>query len=268
MVTRERTENSIYYLTLLIAIYFPHPFPDTFKPTRSMEMEISVLVGIMKIQRLGIIILLFESFIGMQIYGIMNEKGGGVMAQKVIEWLNINQGFVMVLLTQVYVLATIIIVFFNSLSIRELKITREAETRPYVLGQFASFSDYINQLDFQLRNSGKTAAKIEEILITPALPISEHAGNIQCVKGLIIAPNQTFNIQLIGEVSSLLENTYSVHIKYQGLGMKKKYTEDYSIPLKAYSLLGHTYVTQPFTSGDSNALRNIASVLSSMNKRI
>ena len=186
----------------------------------------------------------------------------------ILLWINNNQGFVMVLLTLIYVLATIIIVIFNSKSIREFRITREAETRPYVLGQFTSFSDYINQLDFQLRNYGKTAAKIEDISITPALPISERAGDIQCVKGLIIAPNQTFNIQLIGELSSLLENTFSVHIKYKGLGMKKTYTEDYSIPLKAYSLLGHTYVTRPFSKGDSDALRNIASILSSMNKRL
>ena len=50
-----------------------------------------------------------------------------------IHWLNNNQGFVMCLLTFVYVVATIVIVYYNKKSIKEMIKTREEDNRPYVL---------------------------------------------------------------------------------------------------------------------------------------
>ncbi len=190
------------------------------------------------------------------------------MLQKVVEWININQGLAMVILTFVYVIATIIIVIFNSKSIRELRITRENEMRPYVFGQFTMFSDYINQADFQIRNSGKTGALIKAISIIPDLPISKDSDGISSLAGFVVAPNQVFNIMLKGLLKDIMDNMYTIHIEYQSLGIKQLYVEDYKIPLNAYSLVGHSYVSQDKHSDEANALRNIASILSSMNKRL
>ena len=50
-----------------------------------------------------------------------------------IDWLNSNQGFVMSILTLVYVLATIIIVIYNRKAIQELQKTREEESIIFVV---------------------------------------------------------------------------------------------------------------------------------------
>ena len=47
-----------------------------------------------------------------------------------INWLNSNQGFVMCLLTLVYVLATVVIVIMNKLSINEMRKSRLEDNRP------------------------------------------------------------------------------------------------------------------------------------------
>lgn len=49
-----------------------------------------------------------------------------------IHWLNNNQWFVMCLLTFVYVVATIVIVYYNKKSIKEMIKIREEDNRPYV----------------------------------------------------------------------------------------------------------------------------------------
>lgn len=50
-----------------------------------------------------------------------------------IDWLNSNQGFVMCLLTLIYVLATVVIVIMNKLSINEMQKNRLEDSRPYIM---------------------------------------------------------------------------------------------------------------------------------------
>lgn len=49
-----------------------------------------------------------------------------------IKWMNINQGFAMIMLTFIYVISTIVIVYYNHKSIKEMEKTRESESRPYI----------------------------------------------------------------------------------------------------------------------------------------
>lgn len=83
-----------------------------------------------------------------------------------IGWLNSNQGFVMSILTAVYVIATIVIVIYNRKSIKEMQRTREEESRPYV---FAYLHKDPRDMCFYLRvkNFGKTGARINSFDISP-----------------------------------------------------------------------------------------------------
>ncbi|WP_320129633.1 hypothetical protein [uncultured Sphaerochaeta sp.] len=185
-----------------------------------------------------------------------------------INWFNSNQGFVMIILTFAYVVATIIIVVYSSKSTKEMKITRENELRPYIFGQFTKFNDYNNMIDFQIRNSGKTGGIIKEIVVTPEFPLVDKNDKLNLLENFVLAPNQLFTVQLFGKIKDLTSNIYKIHIKYQAIGSTRSYTEDYKIPLVAYALMGHSYTSSGGISDEANAMKNIASILSSINKRI
>ena len=74
----------------------------------------------------------------------------------------------MCLLTFVYVVATIVIVYYNKKSIKEMIKTREEDNRPYV---FANLEKYPRDRFFTLKikNYGKLSAKINKIEIEPKI---------------------------------------------------------------------------------------------------
>ena len=57
---------------------------------------------------------------------------GDVLIMCIINWLNENQGFAMSLLTLIYAIATVVIVSYNRKTIKEMRESRESETRPYI----------------------------------------------------------------------------------------------------------------------------------------
>ncbi len=185
-----------------------------------------------------------------------------------INWFNSNQGFVMIILTFAYVVATIIIVVYSRKSIKEMKITRENELRPYIFGQFAKFSDYVNIVEFQVKNSGKTGGIIKKFTVSPELKMAKDSDGLRSLDDFILAPNQTFNILLQEMMGDMMDDKYTIHIEYQAIGSDKVYIDDYEIPFIAYSLVGHTYTKQGNSNKEEDALRNIASILASINKRI
>lgn len=90
-----------------------------------------------------------------------------------VAWLNANQGFVMGILTLVYVVATVFIAIVmlraNSVSSRSLAQAVELEklrSRPYLLFDLESRHRAIHAV---LKNLGKTAAYDVKISVTPEL---------------------------------------------------------------------------------------------------
>jgi hypothetical protein len=101
--------------------------------------------------------------------------------------------------------------------------------------------------------------------VTPELPIRE---KLDSLNGLILAPRQTFNIVLHAQIKDIAENKYTISIVYKSIATKQLFKESYELPLIAYGLTGHSYQTTANKSDEANALKNIASILSSMNKRM
>jgi hypothetical protein len=94
---------------------------------------------------------------------------------------------------------------FNKATIKEMKLAREKESRPYIIGQFISVSDYSQSLDFQLKNIGKTIGILKSIEIYPELPISHHKEGLSVFKDFPLAPGQTINIMLEGDPRDILD---------------------------------------------------------------
>lgn len=57
---------------------------------------------------------------------------------EIIELLDQHNGFVMAILTLVYVVFTVFIFIANNRSVKEMKITREEENRPYIVSYIVS----------------------------------------------------------------------------------------------------------------------------------
>ena len=85
-----------------------------------------------------------------------------------INWLNSNQGFVMCLLTLVYVLATVVIVIMNKMSINEMRKSRLEDNRPYIMANLVK--DPRDRCFYvRIKNYGKTGAVITNFNIFPEL---------------------------------------------------------------------------------------------------
>ena len=89
----------------------------------------------------------------------------------VIEWLNKNNGAVMAVLTLVYVVATIVICFFNYISLKEVRNqTKEAQrqfeeaNRAHVIPRFITLEGQLYCLAFH--NIGKTMANKLKIQVS------------------------------------------------------------------------------------------------------
>ena len=76
-----------------------------------------------------------------------------------ITWMNQNQGFIMCVLTFVYVVATVIIVIMNRKSINEMKTARLEESRPYIIANLVK--DPRDRCFYlKIKNYGKTGELI------------------------------------------------------------------------------------------------------------
>lgn len=83
-----------------------------------------------------------------------------------IAWINQNQGFILAILTLVYVLSTIVLVCLTSLSIRQVQELEKARLRPTVL-----FNLEIRQkaVCASLRNVGPSPAFKVTIMVSPPI---------------------------------------------------------------------------------------------------
>jgi len=185
-----------------------------------------------------------------------------------INWLNTNQGFVMSLLTLIYVIATLVIVLYNRKTIREMKEGREAESRPYV---FVYLDKDPRDLCFYLRirNYGKSGAKINHVSIAPNLKLCHEALPEDFLKGVILAPAQTLEFIVLEKEDETLKNDYAISIQYTSVdGSGKQYSENYMLTIQYAHQMGYTDNKQSNLTDEANALRNIANHLDSMRRKL
>ena len=152
----------------------------------------------------------------------------------VIDWLNANQGFAMLLLTLVYVIATIIIVLYNRKSIIEMQESREAESRPYILASHDNGYPGGLGVYLQIRNYGKRGAKLDKMTIFPNPGFYNEASSESFLKNVILAPSQTLMRSKVTDISisEVLKNDYTVKLQYTSLGPnEKRYEDEYTLTL-------------------------------------
>lgn len=152
-----------------------------------------------------------------------------------VSWANSNEGFLLVVLTLLYTLATILIYRANRQAVEEMRLGRQEETRPYVIAGL-EFDFELNVLEFVVRNEGRTAAYNIQIKTNPELPafspdrrpLSE--ANLFRKGITMLSPGQSIRCfvatapELYGVGSAGLP-AFTFHVSYQGKGTRKKYQE-------------------------------------------
>ena len=174
----------------------------------------------------------------------------------------------MSLLTLVYVGATIVIVYYNRKSIREIEKTREEESRPYI---FMHLHRDPRDLCFYLRvkNYGKTGGIIKGIEIAPDLKLVDGEKIEVLLNNVILAPNQMLQFIVLERSEETAKENYNVKLRYQSTSnIEKMYEEDYSLLTQYSTLMGYTDNKNSALSETENALRNIANYLDSIRMKM
>jgi hypothetical protein len=185
-----------------------------------------------------------------------------------ITWLNVNQGFVMCLLTFVYVLATIAIVVMNNMTIKEMKEARAAESRPYV---FVSLHKDPRDVCFYLRvkNHGKTGAIINRLQITPTIKLVDIEEKSNFLERSILAPNQTLQFIVLEKWEETCEKDYNVEIEYTMVGdANSSFHEQYALVVQYAHQMGYTDRSNSNLSNSENSLKSIAEHLDSIRSKL
>lgn len=185
-----------------------------------------------------------------------------------IKWLNDNQGFVMSVLTCVYVIATIVIVIYNRKSIKEMEKGREEENRPYI---FANLNKDPRDICFYLRvkNYGKTGGRIDSINISPSLKFADENKIEEFLKNTILAPGQLLQFIILERNEETSKNDYEVSIEYVSTSNNKKiYTEKYKLITQYASQMGYTDHKESNLSDEENAIHNIANYLDAIRNKL
>jgi len=151
-----------------------------------------------------------------------------------IAFLDEHDGFFIALLTFVYVVFTILIFISNNRSVKEMKLAREEEYRPFIVSYIQTKPNGITELIIE--NIGKTVAKNVEIEISPEFnfPKKSPLSNSFVLNNSI--PNMPPNYRLkfyVGLISDFkIEGdsyqVYEVGIKYHSFD-NKHYKDNYTI---------------------------------------
>lgn len=186
----------------------------------------------------------------------------------IITWLNDNQGFVMSILTCVYVFATIIIVFYNRKSIKEMEKSREEESRPYIFGNLHKDPRDVC-FYFRIKNYGKTGGKILSINISPNLKFVDDNKIEEFLKDTILAPEQVLQFIILERNEETSKNDYLVSIKYSSTNNNKKiYREEYKLITQYASQMGYTDNKTSNLSDEGNAIKNIANYIDAIRNKL
>jgi hypothetical protein len=124
----------------------------------------------------------------------------------VVDSLNRNQGAVMAVLTFVYVLATIVIVFFTRKSVTNAITLEKNRLRPYVI--FNISSSTTSHMTFaSVRNGGLTAAYNIKVTVHPELERIEGERSSLTENSILFLPPSE-------EVTDIIDFSPSFHQKY------------------------------------------------------
>lgn len=179
----------------------------------------------------------------------------------IIEFLNYNQGAVIACLTFVYVVATLVIVYFNKRSIDEMRATREEEIRPYVFAYLAFVPRENQRCTLVLKNYGKCGARITAFFIEPGLNLVHGETDCSFLANMILAPGQAIRLLAIDPDKKLHEEQFAVLISYQTLDKTKCYSENYTLIQQYVAESAYAETNQSGCEKWQNALINISGSL-------
>lgn len=182
----------------------------------------------------------------------------------VAEFLNNNQGAVIASLTFVYVVATLIIVYFNKRSIDEMRITREEEMRPYIFAYLAFVPREGKCLTLVVKNYGKSGARIMSFSIEPEVKLISGKSDCAFMEGTILAPGQAIRLLIFDPNAEFDKEEFTVHITYQSINKTKIFSEDYILIQQYVSQSGYVDTNRSGCDKGENALINIANSLDTM----
>lgn len=188
-----------------------------------------------------------------------------MIMERTIIWLNTNQGFVMCLLTFVYVVATIVIMYYNKKSINEMAKSREEDSRPYVFANLER-DPRDRCFTFKVKNHGKSSAKITNIQINPSIEFI-HEKNANFLSGVIISPGQVIPFLIPKESNKIADCLHKITIDYESLN-GKKYHEEYIIALEYSNQMGYSDSNRSNLSETDNQLYNISANLEKINNKL
>lgn len=175
-----------------------------------------------------------------------------------IEFLNTNQGAVTACLTFVYVIATIIIVYFNKRSIDEMKATREEEMRPYVFAYLAFVPRESKRSTLVVKNYGKCGARITAFKISPDLNLSPGKNDCSFLESTILAPGQSIRLLVIDSSFKLHEEKIQINVTYETLDGNTSYSESYLLIQQYVNQTGYVNTNMSGCEKWENALINIS----------
>jgi len=163
----------------------------------------------------------------------------------VINWFNDNQGFMMVLLTFMYVIATVFILGSNRRLINESKLAREQQTMPFVVIGFECIRGGL--LALIVSNEGFSTACRVEIKISDDfianLPDEVYKERMQLLQtsSLTLLPKQRveYVFGAIGSFGKIKEQQLFGRMVFYDF-QEKKYSRNFTINMEGFtsSLIG------------------------------
>lgn len=185
-----------------------------------------------------------------------------------VQWMNANQGFVMCVLTFVYVVATFIIVIMNKKSISEMEKTRKEESRPYIIANLVK--DPRDRCFYlRIKNYGRSGAVINNFSVMPELNLVKDDGKSLSLERCLLPPSQSLQFIILEEWKVTCEKEYTVTISYTTTGASPDiFEESYTLITQYAHQMGYTNTKKSNLSDCDNALANIADSLDSIRNKI
>lgn len=185
-----------------------------------------------------------------------------------IEWLNGNEGFVMSVLTFVYVLATIIIVIINRISIKEMRKSRQEDNRPYIIANLVKDPrDKVFYL--RIKNYGKMAAVIESFDIEPELKLVKENNKSVDIKGCLFPPECVIQFIVLEGWEETCKIDYTAKVSYNSLEKKpRSFSDEYKIVTQYAHLQGFTNYKKTGASDSENALISISNSIDAIRNKM
>lgn len=184
------------------------------------------------------------------------------------DWFNSNEGFIMSILTFVYVLATIVIVIMNLLSIKEMKKSRLDDSRPYIMANIVK--DPRDKVFYiRIKNYGKTGAIIESFDVNPDLNLVKENNQKVDIKGCLFPPEYVVQFIILEPWEKTCQNDYSIKLSYKSVERNSRsFSEEYKLVTQYAHLQGYTDNAKSNLNDVDNAIVNISNCLDSIRNKL